>query len=810
MTSNNLRKSGLEIVGEMPWGTNFCQFYKTKEDLLDLLIPYFKAGLENNEYCMWVTSEPLKKEEAIKAIREAFPAFTEFEKNGQIEIISYEEWYVKDGGFEPERVLASWKKKLEAAQKKGFSGLRLSGDTYWLESDDWDIFSDYEEKINRVIGNYNMLAAHTYSLEKCSANAILDVIKNHKFALIKLEGSWTRIESAEEKKTREEIEMTASFPMLNPYPVVEADTNGNIFYANPSAENLFPDLFLLGKAHKWLNSWNSVAQFFKEGNNKTTVREIAVNGKVYQQAMYYVKELDRIRIYGVDVTERSLSEQALKESEKKYRRLYESMNEGAIILEIIYDFQGIADDYIFLDLNSAYEKITGAKKSDRLGKKAKDIYGHARNLDIYSEVAETGRPVTFETYNPSFKKHFRISAFSYEKGKVALILNDITERKLEEEAKNNFIAIMSHELRNPLTPILSGVQLIRKCINNNALKLLDPVIEDSFAIIEKQSTNLARLLDDLLDISRITQGKIALKIEKIDVNACLGHAVKAIKPIIDSQKHSLTVSLEDKPIFIEADPVRFEQIIINLLNNSAKYTQSGGKIELSASRQDEEVEIIIRDNGVGIEPEKIDSMFQLFARSGEPFTSTQGELGIGLKLVKDLVAMQGGVIIPRSQGVNQGAEFVIRFKALPDSEKKITGEKKTAIKIKAGPLPKRLKVLTIDDNETITRLFSHVLNLFGHEAIICNNSYNTMEMIVEHEPHIAMVDIGMPGKNGYEVAQEIRNWEKENGKNIKLIAVTGFGQDQDLKKTREAGFDLHLVKPVEIDTLEKALNDLSR
>ena len=184
------RNSGIALIGDVPWGTHFCQFYQTKKDLLDMLVPYFKAGLENNEFCMWVTSEPLNVEDAKKAMKKAVPGFDEYVKNGQIEIIPYDQWYTKGGKFKEERVLNGWVSRLNRALKKGFDGLRLTGNTFWIEKKDWDAFTDYEATVNSVLGNYKMLAICTYSLKKCGVVEIMDVVKNHEFALAMNHGEW--------------------------------------------------------------------------------------------------------------------------------------------------------------------------------------------------------------------------------------------------------------------------------------------------------------------------------------------------------------------------------------------------------------------------------------------------------------------------------------------------------------------------------------------------------------------------------------------------------------------------------------------
>ena len=199
------RKTGIEVVGDVSWGTHFCLFYQGKQDLADVLVPYFKAGLENNEFCMWITSDPLVAKDAKRSLEREVRNLDEYFDKGQIEILDYDQWYTKSGKFDAERVLDGWAEKEEQALKKGFEGLRLTGNTFWLEKNGWKDFYDYEEKINSVIGKYRMIAVCTYSLEKCGASEILDVVANHQFAMIKREGKWQTVIGAEHKKAEEEI-----------------------------------------------------------------------------------------------------------------------------------------------------------------------------------------------------------------------------------------------------------------------------------------------------------------------------------------------------------------------------------------------------------------------------------------------------------------------------------------------------------------------------------------------------------------------------------------------------------------------------
>jgi PAS domain S-box-containing protein len=324
-----IRNSGIDVIGDVPWGTHFCQFYQTRQDLIDTLVPYFKSGLESNEFCMWVTADNLTREEAVNAMLNAFPDFLKYMKKGQIEILPYDEWYLKGGTFDSQRVLDGWVEKLKRALEKGYEGLRLSGNTFWLEKERWHSFTDYEEAINNIIGKYKMMALCTYCLDKCNAVEIVDVIRNHEFAIVKKEGKWELFENSRYKITK-----------------------------------------------------NSLA-----------------------------------------------------ESERRFRQLYNSMNEGLAQHDMVYDESGKAIDYIITSVNFSFEKITGLTAADTIGKKASLIYGTdiPPYLDIYEKVVSSGEPAVFETYFAPMGKYFNISVFSPEKGKFATVFSDITQRKHSEQ-----------------------------------------------------------------------------------------------------------------------------------------------------------------------------------------------------------------------------------------------------------------------------------------------------------------------------------------------------------------------------------------
>ncbi len=313
---NEQRRSGIDVIGDVSWGTHFCQFYQTKQDLIDILVPYFKAGLESNEFCIWVTSEPLGVTEVQEAMRNAVKSFDEYLYRGQIEIIPYNEWYLLGGRFDDDSVLSSWVNKLEQALANGYDGLRLTGNTLWLERHHWQAFTEYEAKVNNVIGRYRMLAICTYCLDKCNGADVIDVAKNHQFALAKKEGKWDIIESTVYQQAKERIAHLASFPELNPSPIIELDLAGNVRYINSAAEKLFPDLPLQGNQHPFLTDWDHLLRALREEELHTLTRDIQIGESWYEQSCVLVSATEDIRLYGRDITERKQVEQALREREQ--------------------------------------------------------------------------------------------------------------------------------------------------------------------------------------------------------------------------------------------------------------------------------------------------------------------------------------------------------------------------------------------------------------------------------------------------------------------------------------------------------------
>ena len=375
------------------------------------------------------------------------------------------------------------------------------------------------------------------------------------------------------------------------------------------------------------------------------------------------------------------------------------------------------------------------------------------------------------------------------------------ELRRKDQRKDEFLAMLAHELRNPLAAIRNAVAL-----GSDSADAAD--IEWSMEVINRQMRQLSRLIDDLLEVSRITQGKVQLRKESLDAAAVLNNAVETVRPLMEERQHELTVALRPGTLQLEADPTRLEQIVVNLLTNAAKYTEKGGEISLRARHEDGQIVIRVRDNGLGIPPEKLPQMFELFAQGDRTLARSEGGLGIGLTLVRSLVEMHGGTVEAFSEGKGKGSEFTVRLPASPavmPSAGETVAPVARPVRELARPataLPQAAsprRILVVDDNADSARGTALILSRFGHEVRLAYDGPSAVEAAKEYRPEFVLLDIGLPGLDGYEVAQRLRQDPTLAG--VTLVAVSGYGQESDRRRSQEAGFDQHLVKPVDPSVL---------
>ncbi len=632
----------------------------------------------------------------------------------------------------------------------------------------------------------------------------------------------------------------------------------------------------------------------------------------------------------IEVHERKQVEQALRGSEERYRRLFESIDEGFCVIEMLYDAEGRPYDYCFREVNPAFAAQTGIE--DAVGRSMREIAPEHEEhwYEIYGRIAATGESVRFEHWAQALGRYYDVYAFRIgqpEQRRVAVVFNDVTERKrtqdalssseeryraivesqaelvcrfrrdgtilfangayarafgttpealvggsfwsivpdedrpavealldelsperregrienrletpegvrwmlwtnhglqfdedrcvlevqsagiditqrkLVEEAlreadrkKDEFLATLAHELRNPLAPLRNGLEVMK-------LPSADvETVAQVRAMMERQLAQMVRLIDDLLDLSRISRGKITLRRESVRVADVVEQAVETSWPGIEEAGHHLELRVPREPIHVNADPVRLAQVFANLLNNAAKFTPRGGHIALSVEPAEHEVVVSVRDDGVGISSDMLPRIFGMFTQVEREADLSQGGLGIGLSLVRGLVEMHGGTVEAHSGGLGTGSEFIVRLPAAPSAGAARAGDAPGA---RQGV---RRRILVVDDNRDAAASLAMLLRMEGNDTRTAHDGLEALESAEEFRPDIVLLDLGMPRLNGYDAARRIR--EQTWGGRMILVAVTGWGESDDRVRSREAGFDHHLVKPVEPRALLDMLADL--
>jgi signal transduction histidine kinase/CheY-like chemotaxis protein len=372
---------------------------------------------------------------------------------------------------------------------------------------------------------------------------------------------------------------------------------------------------------------------------------------------------------------------------------------------------------------------------------------------------------------------------------------DVTELREQDRRKDEFLATLAHELRNPLAPIRTGLEILNAGASaEQAAKVRE--------MMQRQLAHLVRMVDDLLDISRVTLGKVTLKKERVDFRAVLNSALETARPLIEAERHELAVRLPSYPLPLTVDPTRLAQVIANLLNNSAKYTPASGRIQLSAEAEGATLVIEVSDTGVGIPAEMLPKVFDMFIQVGRSIERSQGGLGIGLTLVRRLVEMHGGSVHAESPGVGQGSTFTVRL-PLADS-----GHESLGSKVDAKSEGDGLRVLIVDDNLDAAASLAMLLELSGHRTHLAHTGEAALAAAAEFQPHAMFLDIGLPDQNGYEVARRLRA-DPRIAKSLLLVALTGWGAAEDKRQAQAAGFDRHLVKPVDMSRLSEVLGGVS-
>ena len=504
-----------------------------------------------------------------------------------------------------------------------------------------------------------------------------------------------------------------------------------------------------------------------------------------------------------DLTERRMTEEALRQSEERFRLLVDGVADYAIYM---LDPQGVITSW-----NTGAQRIKGYNRDEVIGKHFSRFY---TEQDIaagkpWEELATARRDGRAEEEGWRIKKNGErfwarvivtplFDAQGHMRG-FAKVTQDLTERRyvqdLEQAARNvsEFISMLTHELRNPLAPIRTAMQVIGN------MSVVDPKLDSMHKMIDRQSAQLSRILDDMMDVSRIARGKMTLDLKTIDLNDVIQRSAETAMPGIETHRHTLVMDLPKTELYVNGDFHRLTQLLANLLNNAARYTPKGGHITVAAGIEQDKAVVRVIDTGRGIEPEQRERIFSMFIQGNHSGDRPSGGLGIGLALARRIAELHNGSLQVHSEGLDKGSEFRLTLSlADASSKKRESGKSKEAIE----PMSAR-RVLVVDDNVDAAIALGVLLRSLGHQTCVVHDGITALKMAPEFRPDVVLLDLGMPGMDGFETARRLRSLKRDRP--FRIVAVTGWGQESDRVKTREAGFDLHLVKPVDMDVLAQAL-----
>jgi signal transduction histidine kinase/ActR/RegA family two-component response regulator len=497
-------------------------------------------------------------------------------------------------------------------------------------------------------------------------------------------------------------------------------------------------------------------------------------------------------------------------TEEFCRHLFEAFDQGFCTIEVLFDDAGTPVDYRFVEVNAAFERQTGLHQA--AGRRMRELASAHEDhwFRMYGQVALTGTPARFEQEARALNRWYDVYAFRVgdpARRRVAVLFNDITARRQAEQslqaareqaeranrAKDEFLAMLGHELRNPLAPMLTALQLMR----------LKGQHSREQEILERQVQHLGRMVDDLLDVSRITRGAIELKRRPIDLCEVVRSALEIASPLLEQRQQHADVELPPRGVVIEADEARMAQVLANLLTNAAKYSPAGSRILVRVRREGDVVSVSVKDDGIGLAPEMLERVFEPFVQHPQPLDRGAGGLGLGLAIVRNLVKAHGGIVFVRSDGPDRGSEFIVQ---LPPADEGAAAERVIARPPVRDGSAAPERILVVDDNIDSAEMLRTALEFSGHAVELAFDGPSALSRAAAFQPTVVLLDIGLPVMDGYEVARQLQLAARTDGGQPRLIALTGYGQEADRQRARDAGFVHHLVKPIDLDHLGRVLS----
>ncbi len=592
------------------------------------------------------------------------------------------------------------------------------------------------------------------------------------------------------------------------FQVKPAETVGKLFYDLGDNQWDIPRLREL--LEEILLERTSIEEFHVEHEFKQLGRRtMLLNARTIQNPL---RKTERILLAIEDITQRKQLEENLQTSEALFRQLFETAKDGVLILD--------ADTGRILEANPFMTELSGYSTAEYIGKELWEIGlfrdksandAAFRELLLKGDIRYDHLPLSCKGDQP-VEVEFVSNIYQWDHRRVAQCnIRDISDRSRLEMSqrlqavelsdmhrrKDEFLAMLSHELRSPLAPIANAVQLLglHRASENQ-------IQQQARGIIERQLKQLQHLVDDLLEVSRLTTGTVQLRRERVAICSVIEDAVETVRPLIEQRRQELTVSLPTQPIWLHADAARLEQVAVNLLSNAAKYTAEGGHIWLTVQEEGNECVLRVRDTGVGIASTLLPHLFELFTQAERSLDRSQGGLGIGLALVQRLTELHEGTVEATSV-VGEGSEFVVRLPVPPQDAPPPT----SSVTDSDQPITRPLKVLVVDDNADTVLSFTMLLKTLGHDLRTAHDGPTAVQVALDYRPDVVLLDIGLPGLNGFEVAKRIR--QQPDSQSVVLVALTGYGQDSDRRSSLQAGFDHHLVKPARLAQLQAILATVS-